>query len=326
MPVRVIKKLLFVFLAIFIVTSFILFFLKDRLTKSIVNAGLSKAIGAPIQLEGFSWDILNSAIEMKGLKIYNPDGFPKEVMLDIPSIKAEYDLSAFLKKELHLLWVELDLREVVLYREVGGELNLQELKTGDKKAAAQTSQKEQEVRAWPLHIELFRLKLSRVVYKDFSSGGKPLIKVYEVNINKAYKNISGPKQLLTLMLAESLRPTALKGAAIYGLVSLAGAQLLPPVGVAVVLIGTDGAKADFPTDTQKAFAISLEALDELGDIAKRDERRGVIKGKIHGIEVIIKISHILDKEVTIAVSARKYLIPKPHIAEGLLYQISEKLK
>jgi hypothetical protein len=93
-----------------------------------------------------------------------------------------------------------------------------------------------------------------------------------------------------------------------------------------VLTGRDGAKADFTTDTRKAFASSLEALDELGDIVKRDEKRGAIKGNIHGIEVIIKISHILDKKVTIAVSARKYLIPKPHIAEGLLYQISEKLK
>ncbi|MBM3254695.1 MAG: AsmA family protein [Candidatus Omnitrophica bacterium] len=326
MPIRVIKKLLLVFLAIFVVTFLSLFFLKDRLVKSIVNAGLSKAIGVPIQLEGFSWDILNSVIEIKGLKIYNPDGFPKEVMLVMPSIKAEYDLSAFLKKELHLPWAELDLREVILSREAGGKLNLQELKTGDKKAAAQTSQKEQEAKAWPLHIELFKLKLGRIVYKDFSSGGKPIIQAYEVNINKAYKNISGLKQLLTLMLADSLRPTALKGAAIYGLVSLTGAQLLPPVGVAAVLTGRDGAKAGFPTDTQKAFTVSLEALDEVGDIVKHDDRRGVIKGKIHSIEVIIKISRIFDKEVTVAVSARKYLIPKPHIAEGLLYHISEKLK
>lgn len=290
-----------------------------------VAAGATQLTGAAVRIDGLSFDIFNSSIHINGFKMYNPAGFPKEILTDIPKIEVEYDLSALLKKRLHLPWVEIDLKEVVVIKNKEGRLNVNSLKFAQKKEQLQAQAKQKKQKIIPMHIDLLRLNIGKVIHKDLSRGEKPSVEVYNINIKKTYKNITGATQLVTLMLAASLEQTVIKGAEIYGIAAVVGVAVLP-VGVASVFIGQDSAKADFDTNYERAYKVSLEALDELGDIIKTDERAGSIKGQIHGIEVVIKISKNTEKKIDIAVSARKYMLPKPNIAEGVLYEISQKLK
>ncbi len=290
-----------------------------------VAAGATQLTGAAVRIEGLSFDIFNSSIHINGFKMYNPAGFPKEILIDIPKIEVEYDLSALLKKELHLPWVEINLKEVVVTKNKQGRLNVDSLKFAQKKEQPQAQVKQEKQKIIPMHIDLLKLNIGKVIHKDLSTGGKPRLEVYDINIKRTYKNITSATQLVTLILAESLKPTAIKGAEIYGVAAVLGVAALP-VGVASVFISRDSAKADFQTSHERAYKVSLETMDELGDIIKSDEQAGYIKGQIHGIEVVIKISKNTEKKIDIAVSARKYMLPKPKIAEGVLYEITQNLK
>ena len=296
---------------------------KDTLIKSVVTAAAVQVTGAEVRIDSFSFDILDSSIHIRGLKIYNPAGFPREILIDIPRIEVQYDLSALLKKELHLPEAEIDLKEVAVIKNKEGQLNVNSLKFS-KKEEPKAREKQPE-KAMPMQIDLLKLNIGRVIHEDFSVGEKPSVQVYNININKTYKNITSATQLASLILAESLRSTAIKGAEVYGVAALAGVAVLP-VGVASVFMGQDSAKADFDTNYERAYKASLEAMDELGDIVKADKNTGYIKGQTQGIEVVIRIVETTARKAAITVSARKYMLPKPKTAEGVLYQISQKLK
>ena len=53
---------------------------------------------------------------------------------------------------------------------------------------------------------------------------------------RKYRNIRSANQLLSLILVESLKPTALRGLTSYGIASVLGTAFLP-VGVASIMLG-----------------------------------------------------------------------------------------
>lgn len=320
------KKRKFIIVIALIVFIYLISVFKNTLIKSMIDAAATQITGADVRIKGLSFNIFDSSTHIRGLQIYNPEGFPKEVLIDIPRIEVEYDLSALLRKNLHLPLVEIDLKELVVIKDKEGKLNVNSLKfTREKKEEPQGRAKEKTREAMPMRIDVLKLNIGRVIHKDFSAGEKPLVEVYDINIKGTYKDITSASQLLSLILAESLKQTAIKGAKIYGVAALVGVAVLP-VGVASVFMGQDSAKVDFNTNYERAYKAGLEAMDELGDILKADKNTGYIKGQTQGIEVVIRIVETTAKKVAISVSARKYMLPKPKTAEGVLYQISQKLK
>ncbi|MFH1269661.1 MAG: hypothetical protein ABIH75_01200 [Candidatus Omnitrophota bacterium] len=317
------RKFIIAFIIAGIIYSAVLY--KNILIKSFVIAGVTQLAGAQVRIDGLSFDILDSSVHIKGFKMYNPEGFPKDVFIDIPKIEVEYDLSALLKKNLHLVSAKIILKEVVVIKDKEGKLNVNSLKFTQKKEGQQVEPKQGARKAMPMRIDLLKLEIGRLIHKDLSRGDKPVVEVYDINIKKTYKNISGATQLITLILAESLKPAAIKGAQIYGVTALAGVAALP-VGVASALISQDTTRAVFQTNYERAYKASLEATDELGDIIETNERQGYIKGRIQGTEVIVKIYKKAENNTDIVVSARKYIFPRLKTAEGLLYEISQKVK
>ena len=77
---------------------------------------------------------------------------------------------------------------------------------------------------------------------------------------------------------------------------------------------------------KKAILVISLILISLLLIAPLKDHLIKIAVEVGASEVIIKIAAKTDKAVEITVSARKYLIPQPQLAAGILYQISEKLK
>lgn len=292
---------------------------KDQLIKSSLTLATSKIMGVEVQIEGFSLGVLKPIIRIRGFKLYNPEGFPKEPLVDIPKINVDYDLGALLKKKIHLNRVEFDLNEMTVVRSKDGKLNVDEL------AVAKKEEKPSELIA--LQIDYLSLSIGRIVYKDFSKGEKPSIEIFEVNIkNKVYKNITSAHALAALVLVEALKPAAIKGAKIYALSGLAGVSLFSPAGVALLFTGKDSAQASFEKSYDTVYKSSLEIMNKNGKVQLEDKPAGVIKGEVNKVNVTVKIAKINGKTVRITVTARKYLLPKPQVASSILYQISQKLK
>jgi len=67
-------------------------------------------------------------------------------------------------------------------------------------------------------------------------------------------------------------------------------------------------------------------LKKMGRLTKEDRSGGILGAEINSAQVALKIRKKSNNKTELVISARKYLFPKPEIAGGVLYEISEKLK
>ena len=58
-------------------------------------------------------------------------------------------------------------------------------------------------------LDLLELKIGKVVYKDYSGGGKPVVQTFNINLNERYKNITDPNALVSLIVFKALINTTL---------------------------------------------------------------------------------------------------------------------
>ena len=157
------------------------------------------------------------------------------------------------------------------------------------------------------------------------TGQKPAINVYNLYVDKAYKNITSAQQLAALILTEPMKAAGIQGATIYGAAMLTGVAFLP-VAAAMTFAGKDSDSKKFKVSVDKAFNTSVSVLNELGSISIENKTRGAIDGETNSCQVSIRVSKADNSQTIITVSARKYLMPRPEVAAGLLYEIEQKLK
>jgi len=315
------KKIITIALVV-IVGLFFLGLVKDQIAKAVVMSVASNVTGAKIQMRSLSFSIFKQSVRIKDLKIYNPAGFPGGVMADLPNIYVDCDLPALLRAKLHLGIVTVELKELNLVKNKEGKLNVDSLKFAQqsKEAKEKKPAKRQE-----LQIDLLNLNMDRIVLKDYSAEKGPAVEVYEINLKRSYKNITSSEQLTALIMVEPMRAAGIKGAQIYGVSALAGVALLP-AAAAITLLGKDSAEKSFEVPFGKLYAVSLKVLKRAGMISKENKAGGVIQAEVSGANVTVKCIKLASRTTQIIISARKYLLPKPEIAGGILYQISEELR
>jgi len=308
-------KKIFMVLGIVIFTLVCVVFFKNQIVKSVVTKAAVAVLGTPVHIDSFSFSILRSSIRISGLKIYNPSGFPQGILASCSKINVIYDRAALFKQKLHLVFVEVELDEMGLTKNKEGELNVDSLKV------AQTIEPSNPM---PMRIDLLTLGIGRIVYKDYSVGTEPAVRVQDVNIHKSYKDITSPEQLAVLILAEPVKAAGIKAAKIYGVAMLTGVAALP-VGIAATFLGKDSVQQITDAGFQHVYEVSLESVKRMGKLTKEDAQSGVIKANIQGAMVAIQLRKGSDNKTEITISARKYVFPKPDIAGGVLYQIIDKL-
>ncbi len=209
------------FLIIAVIVLFVLAIAKDQIIKAAVTIGASRVVGASVHIDGMSVGLFRHVIHIKGFKIHNPSGFPSGIMIDVGKVSADYDLPAILKGDLHLSFLVLDLKEMVVIRNKEGRLNVDALRVAQKGPTG--PEKQQAMR-----IDTVTLTLDQVIVKDYTISDWPAVQVFDIGIrDKTYHHIKSAEQLAALVMVESLNPTNIKDAAIYG----AARVLNVPVGV-----------------------------------------------------------------------------------------------
>lgn len=300
--------------------------LKDPIIKSAITIAAQQITGAPISIGKFHFGILNQTIVIENFKMFNPKGFSKNKLLDLPKIHISYNLSALAKKKLHLSVVEIELKEMLLEKNKDGQLNVDTLKMAQKQDKKDYTKKENKpAPAMPLQIDNLKLEIGKIVSLEHSAKKEqPSILVYDVALNKEYKNIASAQQLAALIISEPMKAAGIRGAQIYGVAMLAGTAILP-VAIAATFIAKDHATADFTSNIDNAFEASLEALKYLGKVTKENKDKGTIEGEVSGAQIIIKIKENENRKINISVAAKKHLLPKPEVAGGVLYVIEQKI-
>jgi hypothetical protein len=301
----------------------------DIFTRNIFITTASQVVGAPVSADYFDFSIVKSSIVMRGLKLYNPANFPQGILADLKEVRVDYNLSALLKKELHFPLIVIDLNEMVIIKDKNGKLNIDSLKIVRDKPESPPAERQRnngKAQSLPMRIDMIKLNINRVVYKDFSISDKGQILVYDADIkNKIFKNITTPQQLATLIMVKAMEVTAIKGAAIYGAAATLGIAFLP-VGVAGILFSKSHAREDFQSSYAQVYQVCDSVVKDIGTVKMEKEEKGIIQAIVYGADVQIALKSLPDGKVRVTVSARKMTLPKPEIAAGVLYQIAERLK
>lgn len=317
------------FIKIFVIILVILIGLgiaKDQIIKAAAQVGASRVLGTDVSVGGFSFGILRQSMRVRAFKIGNPPGFPEGTMLDVTEVGVDYDLSALLSGKLHFPLVILNLNEMVVVKNPDGVLNVDALKVAGKKEAAPPGKSEKPSKPLSFKIDVLRLNVNRVVFKDYTQGKEPLVQVFDVNLkDKTYTDIQSARQLAALIMVEAMKPTAIKGAKIYGAATVLGAGFLP-AGIAGTLLGKDSAQAEFGAPFDQVYQAAVEIIGKSGTVTSMNKAEGVIKADVNGHNVTVKITKNDQGKTEIVIAARKFLIPKPEVAQGILYQVQEKFK
>ena len=320
------KKVFIIILCLFILFGF-LFLGRLHVLKKTIVFGTQYVLGAPVKIGDIHIDRAEGMITLKDFKLFNPKGFPKGVLMTAHEIKITYQKPLMVKGKIHLLQVVMDLDEIVVIKRKDGKMNVDSLKgVEDPSNVPQLSDQQKYDDNKRIHIDTFTLSVNRVVSKDYTQTGvAPDIQVFDVNMkNKTYQDIPGVQMLVLFTLKQAMAKTAIKGAAIFGVATVAGIGFWP-AGAAIIVLGNDSAQGIFKKDYDIVFQACVDTMTQEGHITSQDKEKGNIKGKAHGATVSIKVEKS-DKEIKVVVSARKVmLLPNPKQAKTLLYVISEHL-
>ena len=309
-------KRFFIVLGIVIVSLGCITIFKNLIIRSVVTTAASRIIGAPVHMDGFSLNLLSSTINISGFKMYNPGGFQEGILVSCPKIKVIYDPATLFKQKRHFLLVEIDLKEMGLTKNNDGKLNVDSLKIVWQSKSSPPI---------PMQIDLLTLNIGKIIYKDYTVGTEPSVRVYDVNRHKSYKGIPTAQQLVLLVLAEPMKVVAIKNAQIYGVTMLTGVAVLPAAVVAT-FIGKDNVQQIIDASFEHVYEISLQEIKRIGMITKHDAPGGVIKANINGAMVALILRKGEDNKTEITISARKYMLPQLDIAAWVLYQIIDTLQ
>jgi len=190
---------------------------KNIILKAAVEGGVKAATGLSINMKKFDLSILKSHVSIEGLKLLNPEGFPEDLMFHAPEIFVDYNLGDIVKGNIHIEDIRLNFDEFVIIKNAQGRTNLEALKPDKKEGASKKDSKKPQVKAdkkkgkkaLKIQIDHVVLKVGKVVYKDYSKGGDPIIKEYNVNISEEFNDITNIRSLLGIIAMKAMAKTAL---------------------------------------------------------------------------------------------------------------------
>lgn len=316
------KKTKLIILALVILIGLCIF--RDFCIKSIIGAVASNVTGAPVSIGGLSLSILRQSVKISNLKIYNPQGFEKDILADIPRAGVALNAMALFKGKIHLRELELDIKELGMIKNKEGRLNVDSLKVAEEKAAPAKPAKK-PAKPLAIQIDIAKFGIGRVVSKDYSVAGEPAIKVYDINLEKTYKNITSAEQLVVLIITEPLKSAGISGLKMYGATLLTGVAALP-LAAAFTFTGKDFVKEDIRGSFDKIYTAGLKAIQAAGRVRKEDKDAGVISAEVEGSSVTLKLKPASAGLIEVTVSARKFGLPQPSVASGIMYRLKEELK
>ncbi|MFH1493036.1 MAG: AsmA family protein [Candidatus Omnitrophota bacterium] len=203
-------KKIAILILIFAILISALILAKNLIAKGAITAAVKAVTGLRLTIDSFNVGILKSNINIEGLMLYNPEGFQDKIMVNMPQIYVDYDLGDFLKGKVHLEELKIHLEELIVIKNSNGELNLNSLKVvQERKREKETSSEEKKAKEVQLQIDSLKLKIGKVIYKDYSSPPRVHLREYKVNINEKYTNITDMRTAASLIIVRALMNTAI---------------------------------------------------------------------------------------------------------------------
>ncbi|MFH1868992.1 MAG: hypothetical protein ABH843_08500 [Candidatus Omnitrophota bacterium] len=262
-------KNLIIVVVIILALAVTLSFMKNTIAKAGVEKGVQIVTGLKLNIGSFNIGILKTLVGIRDLKLYNPKGYIDKVMLDMPEIYVDYDLPAIFKNKVHLNEMRIDLNEFMVVKNEKGELNLDSLKVVQAQKEGKKPEDKEKAKIPDIQIDSLRLKIGKVIYKDYSKGSEPSVREFNVNIDEKYENITDPHALVSLIVVKALANTTIASLANFdlgGLKGTIGDTLATTQKVAGQAVSVVTETVKMTTKTAKEAAKGVTGV--IGDTAK----------------------------------------------------------
>jgi hypothetical protein len=273
------KRKIIVIPAIVFAILIALFIGKNMIIKTSVTTGVKAMTGLKLSIRSMNVGVFKSLIGINGLQLHNPQGFEDELMIDFPEIYVDYNLGAFMKGKTHLEEVRLHLKEFIVVKNEAGELNLNSLKVvkaaEDEKGGEEETKKgdgaKEKTKMPDIQIDLLALKIDRVIYKDYSKGGSPKVKEYNVNIDERYVDITDPQSLVRLIIVKALKNTTIARLANFDIGTLQKglAETVRKTAAKAMETQAKAVEAGHDLIEEKTSETAKEAIEKASDAIKK---------------------------------------------------------
>ncbi len=310
----------------FIVVVLTLFLLSagiDCLIKFAIETTSPRIIGAKVQMETFSLGLLTHKIHIKNLRLYNPPAFPDQVFLVMPEVMVDVDVVGLIQGRMHFPLVVFNMEKMIIFKNKEGGVNVNSLKIIKEHLAAN---KDKPMKLPVFKIDLLELNVGKVILEDYTHAPPVLVEAYDVAIkNKRISNIDGVPKLIASVTLEALKPTAIRSAGFFAAETLLGIGFLPAAVIGIA-VAQDDVKTDLGYSFNRVYHESLKLVQDLGAVKKEDPGKGQILAKVYSSDITIDIQNKGWNRSHIRIQARRYFLARLEIANGLLYQLTQRLK
>lgn len=182
---------------------------KNLIAKGAVENAVRLVTGLELKIKSLKVGVIPTVIDMKGMRLLNPSGFVDRTMIDAPEIFVHYDLPAVIGGTAHLPEVRLDVHELIVVKNTDGRLNLDSLKAVQAQKESKAGKSKAPAKPFKMKIDQLKLKIGKVIYKDYSRGGAPTVMEFNLNLDENYSNITNANALAALIVSRALMNTTL---------------------------------------------------------------------------------------------------------------------
>ena len=213
-------KKLGIIIAVLLVVVLVLSVGKNIIAKTAVEKGVELVTGLKLRISKLNIGVINTLVGIKDLTLYNPKGYKDRVMVNMPEIYVDYDLGAIIGGNIHLNDIKINLNEFVVIKNEKGELNLDSLKVVQAQKEGKPPQEKEK--APDIKIDKLQLTIGKVIYKDYSKGGEPSVREFNINLDETYADITDPYSLVSLIVVKALMNTTIASLTNFNLSGLEG--------------------------------------------------------------------------------------------------------
>jgi len=276
-----------------------LFIGKNMIIKTSVTTGVKAVTGLKLKIRSMDVGVFKSLMGINELQLYNPQGFEDKLMVDLPEIYVDYNLGAIMGGKVHLEEVRLNLKEFTVVKNEAGELNLDSLrvvKEAEEVEKPEKSDTGNEKTEMPdIQIDLLKLKIDKVIYKDYTKGTPPKEKVFNVKIDEQYEDITDPQSFVRLIIFKALKNTTIASLTNFDLGKLQS--------------GISGTVKKTTEMAQEATDRTLEAGKDASGKARETTLKTVEKATDAGKDASEKLQESARESVEKATDSIKKLLP-----------------
>lgn len=188
-------KALKILLTVVLVVLLVLILGRNTIVPAVAKPVLKAMTGLTLEMDKFEIGLLSTKLDIRGLKILNPKDYDDRVMVDLPRLYVDYDLSDMIGGTIHLTDVKFFLTEVMLVKRADGSSNLDGImklaqKKSEKPAAKAEPRAETGKAAPEIVLDLVEIKVGKFVSKSYNAAGKADVNEIKINIDKRYENKS----------------------------------------------------------------------------------------------------------------------------------------